>query len=105
MKSLSYQQFIDEINNGKILKALFQVKNYAHYRNCLIERTTDIINNGKSIVCLDYISVKLTNDSEHYSFSEKFDEEIKIFNMGRKGTFTLKQMWDKIEFISIDYAS
>ena len=105
MISLSYQQFIDEINNGKIIKTVFQVKDYAHYNNCLIERATDIINNGKSIVHIDYISVKLTKDSEHYSFLEEYDEGIKIFDMKRKGKFTLKQMWDRIEFISIDYAA
>lgn len=105
MKSLSYEHFIEEINSGKILKAVFQINNYAHYNNCLIERETDIINNGKSTVHIVHIAVKLTKDSEHYFFLEEFDEKIKIFNMKRKGKFTLKQMWDRIEFISIDYAT
>ena len=101
MKSLSYQQFIDGINNGTIIKAVFQVKDYAHYRYCIIERKVDVLKNGN---CLVYIEVKLTKDSEHVSFYETFMEYHKLFNMGRKGTFTLKQMWDRIEFISIDYA-
>lgn len=38
-------------------------------------------------------------------FFDKFDEKCKLFKMGRKGSFTLKQMWDRIEFVSIDYAT
>ena len=103
MESLSYQQFIDELNRGKIIKAVFQVKNYTHYKSCSIERITNVLKNGNSIVT---INVKLTNDeSERVGFFKTFHEKYKLFNMGRKGTFTLKQMWDKIEFISIEYAS
>ena len=103
MKSLTYQQFIDEINSGKIIKAEFQVKNYAHYKHCSIERITDVLKNGNSIVRID---VKLTNDeSEHIGFYKVFKENFKLFNMGCKGMFTLKQMWDEIEFIKIDYST
>ena len=41
---------------------------------------------------------------ENFLFFRKFEEDCKMFKMGRKGTFNLKQMWDRIEFISIDYA-
>lgn len=101
MEPLSYKQFVDEINNGKIIKAVFQVENYAHYKNCLIERIVDILHNGNSIVIID---VKLTNDlSEHVGFYKVFNEKFKLFDMGREGKFTLKQIWDKIKFIRIDY--
>lgn len=101
MESLSYQQFIDEINEGKIIRAVFQVENYAHYNNCLIERVTDVLHNGNPLVT---ISVKLTRDkSEHVGFYKVFNEEFKLFKIGRQGKFTLKQMWDKIKFIEIDY--
>lgn len=102
MISLSYQQFIDAINDGQIVKAAFQIKDYTHYRFCSIERIEYILPNGNSIVRID---VKLTKDSEHIAFLFTIDEHYKLFDMGRKGTFTLKQMWDRIEFISIDYAS
>ena len=100
--SLSYQQFIDEINNGKIIKAVFQVKDYAHYRCCSIERIIDFFPSGNSMARID---VRLTKDSERVGFLEIFKEDCKLFKMGRKGTFTLKQMWDRIDFISIDYAT
>lgn len=102
MKPLSYQQFIDEINNGKIVKAVFQVKDYAHYKCCSTERKEHVFSNGNSMV---FIDVKLTKDSEQVSFYKTFNEKYKLFNMRRKGSFTLKQMWDKIKFISIDYVS
>ncbi|MCH5154094.1 MAG: hypothetical protein J1F71_02665 [Clostridiales bacterium] len=103
MEPLSYQQFIDGINNCKIVKAVFLIEEYAHYKNCVIERATDIIDNGKSTVHINYISVKLSNDSEHFSFLKEFDEDLKLFDMKRKGKFTLKQMWDRIKFITIEY--
>ncbi|MCH5147884.1 MAG: hypothetical protein J1G05_00795 [Clostridiales bacterium] len=101
MNTLTYQQFIDEINNGKIIKAVFQIKDYAHYRCCSIERIIDVFPSGNSMIRID---IRLTKDSERVGFLEKFNEKYKLFDMGRKGTFTLKQMWDRIEFISIDYA-
>ncbi len=102
MKSLSYRQFVDEINNGTIVNAIFQIKDYAHYKYCSIERIVDTFPSGDSMVT---IVVKLTKDSEQFDFYKTFDEKCKLFMMGRKGTFTLKQMWDRIKFISIDYAS
>lgn len=102
MKSLSYQQFIDGINNGQIVKVVFQVKDYAHYKYCSIERIVEVLPNSNSII---YIYVKLAKDCEQRSFFKTFDEKYKLFDMKRKGTFTLKQMWDRIEVISIDYAS
>ena len=111
MESLTYQQFIDGINSGKIIKAEFQVKNYAHYKCCSIERITDVLKNGNSIVIIDVKLAKSYYIGEnghifgHFGFLNKFDEKRKLFKMGRNGTFTLKQMWDRIEFISIDYAT
>ncbi len=102
MKTLSYQQFIDDINCGTIVNAIFQIQDYAHYNYCSIERIVDTFPSGDSIVT---IVVKLTKDSEQFGFYKTFDEKCKLFNMGRRGTFTLKQMWDRIKFISIDYAS
>ena len=110
MEALTYQQFIDGINNGKILKAVFKVKDYAHYRCCSIERIVDIFPSSNSIVRIDVTLAKdyYLDQYGHvlgrFGFWEKFDEKRKLFDMGRKGTFTLKQMWDRIEFISIDYA-
>ncbi len=102
MKTLSYRQFIDEINSGTIVNAIFQIQDYAHYKYCSIERIVDTFPSGSSIVTID---VKLTKDSERFGFYKTFDEKYKLFNMGRNGTFTLKQMWDRIKFISINYAS
>lgn len=111
MESLSYQQFIDEINNGKIVKAIFQVNDYARYKCCSIERVVDVFPSGNSIVRIDVKLAKSYYIEEyghifgHFGFLNKFDEKCKLFKMGQKGTFTLKQMWDRILFISIDYAT
>ena len=104
MEPLSYQQFIDEINNCKIIKAVFLIENYAHYNKCVIKRAADIFDNGSTAVYYDYICVELTKDSEHYTFLNKFDEDVKLFDMKRNGKYTLKQMWDRIKFITIEYA-
>jgi len=109
LEPISYQQFIDDINSGKISKAVFQVKDYARYRCCSIERIADVFPNGNSMVRIDVKLAKNYNVGQYghiygnFGFSEKFEEDCKLFKMGRKGTFTLQQMWDKIEFISINY--
>ena len=111
METLSYQQFIDEINNGKIVKAVFQVKDYTRYKYCTIEREENILQDGRCQVSFPVKLAKNYNIGQYgyvygnFLFFGKFEEDCKLFKMGRKGTFTLKQMWDRIEFISIDYAS
>lgn len=111
MESLTYQQFIDGINSGKIIKAEFQVKDYARYKYCSIQRIIDVFPNGNSMVRIDVKLAKSYYVGEyghifgHFCFLNKFNEKCKLFKMGRNGTFTLKQMWDRIEFISIDYAT
>ena len=94
-----YQQIIDDLNTGKISAIRFFIKNYTHYKNCIIERKIDIIPNGKSIVL---ISVKLTEDrTEDVSFLKTFKEDEKLFKMGKKGTFTLKEAWKFVDIIQI----
>ena len=101
LNSLSYSQFIDDINSGKIKRAVFRVKDYAHYKHCAIERR-GLFPDSET---LDWIEVKLTSDnSENYLFSKKFEERRVLFDMKRKGRYTLKRIWEKIEFISIEYA-
>ena len=99
-----YQEFIKGINKGIIRKLVFAVKGYAHYRHCEISREKKTICRGERSVCYDAIKVALTNDpSEHVSFWDTYNESYQLFRMGRKGSFTLKQMWDKIEILSIEY--
>lgn len=50
------------------------------------------------------IEVKLVeDDSETVSFYKYFKEDYKLFKFGRKGTFTLKQVWNNIQVIQINY--
>lgn len=92
----SYENFINEINSGKIQKISFSIKDYFHYRNCRIERGQHNWSN-----C---IIVTLTNDnSEGYEFFYKFNEKCKLFKIGNAKTLTLKQIWDRVEISSIEY--
>jgi hypothetical protein len=55
--------------------------------------------NGKSF-CL--IEVTLTKDSsEKTTFLDSFIENTKLFKMGKKGKFTLKQLWPQITVLEI----
>lgn len=97
MNQLTYRQFIDGLNEGRIIKAVFQVENYNHYRYCTIERKK-----GYSDF---YFDLFLTKDrSEHMIFCTKFGENHRIFDFGRKGKYTLEYLWDRIKFIEIVYA-
>lgn len=102
---MTYNEFIDNINNKKIYKITFYVQDYNHYNNCSIKRydcKTEIW--GKEIF-FDTVEVKLTNDtSEIYRFLEKFKEDFKLFKIGKQ-KYTLKQMWNKITITDIEYNS
>ena len=55
--------------------------------------------NGKVVTL---ILAKLTEDgAEKISYFSDFNDAHKIFNMGRKGKFTLKEIWDRIEILEI----
>ena len=99
MNEYNYENVIDSLNRGEIKQICFSVNNYAHYKNCMIARVEDIIGNGKTVT---RIEVVLTRDSsEKVSFSETFEECYKLFDLGRKGRFTLKQLWPKITISKI----
>lgn len=99
MERLTYENFIAALNNGSILEISFEIIGYAHYKKCKIYRKDDVLSNGKII---SLIKVKLVDDgSEEVSFYNVFNENYKLFYMGRKGSFTLKQMWNKIQIHEI----
>lgn len=102
MIKYDYKWFIKEINSGKISEIYFAVRDYAHYKNCHIKRVIDILPNGNQII---RIEVCLTPDKvEKVSFFKTFEEKYKLFDMGRKGTYTLQTMWDKLEIHKIVYS-
>lgn len=97
----NYDSFIKDINLGNISEIYFSIKGYSHYNNCSIKRVRNQIPNGKF---LELIIVNLTDDnSERVSFYETFEESYKLFRMGRKGSFTLKQIWRDIQIIDIKF--
>lgn len=94
-----YNEIIKAINTHSITLLNFKVKDYAHYRNCKITVEKNELLNGNIIY---WINVNLsTNEAEYVSFYDTFKEGFKLFRMGRKGSFTLKQLWDRIEIIEI----
>ena len=96
---MEYQALINDLNTEKIQGFRFSVKNYGHYRNCVIKRVNEIMPNGKVVTL---ILAKLTEDgAEKISYFSDFNDAHKIFNMGRKGKFTLKEIWDRIEILEI----
>lgn len=96
----TYKQFILNLHSGKISKIRFSIENYAHYKNCAISRLVEELPFNKKVI---RIEVKLTADeTEKISFYEKFKEDYKLFHLGSKGSFTLKQMWEKVQIIEIE---
>lgn len=99
----SYNDLIEGINSHKISEVHFKVKNYSHYKNCKIIVCKDLLLSKKFIYL---INVVLTEDkTEEASFLEAFEEDYKLFRMGQKGTFTLKQLWNEIEILSVSMAN
>ena len=90
----NYKDVINGLNNGKIKKIVFSLNNYSHYKNCIIRRIKDENCGLRPVVRL---IVDLVEDgSESISFLNEIKEEYKMFKLGRKGTFTLKQLWNNI---------
>ena len=97
----NYEEIINNLNEGKIESIIFSIKEYAHYKKSIIKRCVDCVYNDKHIV---RIEVKLVeDDSETVSFYKYFKEDYKLFKFGRKGTFTLKQVWNNVQVIQINY--
>ncbi len=90
-----YKDIIQKLNAFEIIKLCFYVDGYAHYRNCTFKKVEE------PILC---IQIELTNDNFEKIRFRKFIEDFKLFNFGRKGNFTLKQIWDKVRITEIVYA-
>ena len=101
MNEYDYRRIINDLNNGIVKQIRFCVDSYYHYRDCKIARTKHKMNNK---IQVHHIDVSLTADSsEKISFLNEFQEDVKLFNMGKKGKFTLKQMWPRITILEIVY--
>ena len=100
--NMSYEEFIKNINDEKKIKQIdFYIDGYSHYKNCSIGRYKEKIFGNEfnfRITCI------LTKDhSEDVSFFEKIKEDYKLFDFGKKGKFTLKDIWDKVVITNIVY--
>ena len=95
-----YKKIVEDLNNGIINKIQFSIEGYSHYNNCTISRHVEKGFSNKNII---RIEVQLTKDSlEKISFYESFKEDYKLFKFGRKGSFTLKQLWKRVRIIEIE---
>lgn len=99
----NYEDIIKNLNEGKIISILFSLKGYSHYKKCIIKRNIDCIGDrDKSLV---RIEVKLVeDDSETVSFYKYFKEDCKLFKFGKKGSFTLEQVWNNVQILQINYS-
>lgn len=99
MNKISYEELIDGLNSRKIVYVNFSVEGYSHYRNC------EIIIEGMAFYfgSADTIQIYLAK-GEYTGFLTTFEENVKLFDFGRKGRYTLKQIWNRIEIREIKYA-
>lgn len=91
----TYKDIIKKLNDAEILKLHFYIEDYPHYSNCKIYWIYE------PVTCLQ---VELTNDNYEQIRFWKFKEDFKLFNFGKKGKFTLKQIWNKVHITKIEYA-
>lgn len=99
MNKISYEELIDGLNSRKIVYVNFSVEGYSHYRNC------EIIIEGMAFYFggADTIQIYLAK-GEYTGFLTAFEENVKLFDFGRKGRYTLKQIWNRIAIREIKYA-
>ena len=94
-KKYSYEEIVKKLNNFEIIKLCFYIEGFAHYRNCVIYKVDE------PTLCMQ---IELTRDNFEKIKFRKFVENFKLFNFGRKGKFTLKQIWDKVCITEIKYS-
>lgn len=96
-----YEKMIKDLNEGKIESILFSIKGYAHYKHCIIKKYFDLVSKDNK---MDRVEIQLTEDGlETVIFYKKFKDDYKLFNFGRKGSFTLKQVWNKVQILQVKY--
>ena len=101
--NINYEKFINDLNSGLIVSAEFSFKNYAHYKNCVIEK--GVLKSNRTGAELPIIKVRLTKDgSEKTAFLFTYKESYKLFRIKGNTSLTLKQAWTNIEFTEIKYA-
>jgi hypothetical protein len=99
---MEFRDFVDGINSGKITKVIFSIKNYSHYKNCVVEsKLTDPSKFNSAKI----IWFHLTPDGyEKKGFMNKIKENEKLFKIKNKGTFSLMQIWDKVDIHFVEYS-
>lgn len=102
IEKIDYSEFISGINGGTIEQIRFLIEGYSHYNDCLIRKKTDKLDNGNEVVliCVDLV----TDLSESIGFYRSFNEKYKLFNLGRKGKFTLKDLWERVKIIELVFS-
>ena len=99
---MKYRDFINGINSGVISKASFSILDYPHYRNCIVE--SKLINPSKK-ESSKIIWFYLTPDGyEKKGFLNKIKEDTKLFYIKGKGSYSLKQIWDRVVIQDIKYS-
>ena len=95
---MEYNKFINDINDGLIVKIHLELLSYAHYKN--IEITTEKAINPKPNSKEKYvnkITIYLTNDKKESAIIfNDFKEYEKFFKIKGKGSFTFKELWKDI---------
>ena len=99
---MKYRDFVDGLNSGKITKVVFSIKNYSHYKNCVVETKAT---NPNKLDSGKIIWFHLTPDGyEKKGFMNKIKESDKLFKIKNKGTFSLLQIWDKVDIHFVEYS-
>lgn len=100
---MNYCDFVNGINTGIIIKAKFCILDYPHYKNCIVQ---SVLIDSKNPEAGRIIWFYLTTDGyEKKGFVDIFKEDYKLFRIKGKGSFTLKQIWDRVNILFIQYSS
>ena len=96
---MQYKEFIDEINAGRIAKAVLCVQGYAHYK--------DVVFSCNPCHFAPYgveIFVRPVADgTEDMVFYHRYDETSPLVRIKGRGQLTLKQIWQEVSVKEIVY--
>lgn len=104
VNNIKYEDFMNEFKNKRIKKIIFSVDNYNHYRHCEIEVEKEMFPNSNTESYNTLIKL-VPDDSETMRCEFPFEESLKLFKMGRTKSYTLKQIWYKLNIHEIIYSN
>ena len=99
MNYLNLDNTIKMFSEYQIEELVFSYPEYAHYHHCVIRWNYEYLQSVKKYVP-SRLEIRLSSSEACY-FPKTINPDLVIFRIKGKGPYTLRDLWEKLEIISI----